>query len=216
MDLPYIDIHTHRCAPQAGVERLCVYRLGSGDAESPAPFVAGVHPWDVAQADFSLLDYFTEAHSGLVGVGEIGLDFAREAVDRSLQVEWLNRQLAVAERLGLPVVVHSVRAYNEMALELKNFRLKSVVFHGFIGSPELMNQLSRSGYAFSFGAASLRSPKTREALQTIAPDRLFLESDDDPQADIRALYDTVAALRQVDLPELKEALYANYKRVFYG
>jgi len=214
MNIPYIDIHTHSCGPELDLKKICVHLLGR---ENPLPtgnFVAGVHPWDVVNVQDPLLDFFHEPHEGLIGVGEIGLDFARKDADKTLQTEWLNKQLAVAERSGLPVVLHCVKAYNEVQAELKKYKLKSVVFHGFIGSPELMQQLIGQGYFLSFGEFSLRSPKTAEALGQVPLEYLFLETDDDPGADIHHIYGEVAVLRGITMEQLKEAIFNNHKRVF--
>lgn len=216
MNPPYLDIHTHRCGPEADVRKLCVHLLGRGNPLPEGGFTAGVHPWDVKKADFSELDFFAENHPGLLGIGEVGLDFAVKDADRALQSEWLNRQLAVAERMNLPVVLHCVKAYNEMQAELKKYRLKAVVFHGFTGSPELAGQLLRQGYYLSFGEFSLRSPKTVEALKTAPLERIFLETDDDPGADIRMIYGKTAVIREITLEDLKGSILDNYEKVFHG
>ncbi len=199
-----------------GVEKIGAFRLGCAHPLPPGPFTAGVHPWDVAKADASALGFFDEKHPGLVGVGEIGLDFSLRGANRALQVQWLDRQLIIAERLKLPVVLHCVRAYNEMMAELKKYRLQTVVFHGFTGSPQLAGQLVWHGHFLSFSQFSLQSSRTVEALKSIPVDRLFLETDDDPQAGIEELYCRAAVLRGTTLEELKEAIYTNYKRVFHG
>lgn len=214
MNTPYIDIHTHACGPELDLKKICVYLLGRQNLLPTGNFVGGVHPWDVENVPDSVLDFFNEPQEGLVGVGEIGLDFARQDADKALQMEWLNKQLATAERLELPVVLHCVKAYNEIQVELKKYRLKAVVFHGFIGSKELMQQLIEQDYYFSFGEFSLRSPKTAEALGQIPLEHLFLETDDDPGADIHRIYGEVAVLRGISMEELKEAIFNNYKRVF--
>jgi len=216
MNPPYIDIHTHSCGPETDIKKVCVSLLG---CENPLPegdFTAGVHPWDVAKFSTDVLRFFDVSHSGLIGIGEIGLDFSVKEKNKTLQAKWLNDQLAIAERLDLPVVLHCVKAYNEIQAELKKYRLKAVVFHGFIGSPELMEQLVKQGYYLSFGEFSLHSPKTTEALKTIPLERLFLETDDDPGADIKSIYGKTAVLRSITMEELKETVFNNYKAVFNG
>jgi TatD DNase family protein len=211
MDIPYIDLHTHRCGPKSGVEKVCTYRLGCGESLPAGCFTAGVHPWDAGKVWEGVLDFFKKPPPGLVGLGEIGLDFAVRDADRAVQIEWLRRQLGVAERLGLPVVLHCVRAYNEMQAELRKYRLKAVVFHGFTGSPELAGQLAGRGYALSFNTLSLQSPKTIEALKVTPSECLFLETDDNPAADLERLYDEVAVLRGTTLETLKETVFLNYE-----
>jgi len=216
MSIPYVDIHVHHTAPRPGVTALRTHRLGVGEPLPEGPFVTGVHPWDVREVDPSALDFFGTPPSGLVGVGEIGLDFAREGLDRQRQFDWLDRQLALAERSALPVVLHCVHAYNEIQVELKKHRLRAVLFHGFIGPPELAVQLVRQGYHLSFFPRSFRSTRTVEALKSIPAERLFLETDDDPAASIEELYALAAAERRTSVEALKAVVFDNYERVFHG
>ena len=51
----------------------------------------------------------------------------------------LREQLDLAERTGLPVVLHCVRAFEPLMKELQGRRLKAVIFHGFIGSPQQLS-----------------------------------------------------------------------------
>jgi TatD DNase family protein len=213
MNPPFVDIHTHRRALDPSVEQVCTCLLGRGEPPPEGRFTAGVHPWEVEKTDFSVLDFFEENHPGLVGVGEIGLDFSRPDAERALQIQWLDQQLAIAERLGLPVVLHSVRANDEIWAELKKFRLKTVVFHGFTGSPELAEQWVKQGFYLSFNRRSLQSPRTVEALKTIPAENLFLETDDDPQARIEDIYGKAALLCGVPLETLKEKVFSNYELI---
>ena len=128
-------------------------------------------------------------------------------------LEWLRRQLALAQELGLPVIVHCVKAYDDFLSEVKKYALKAVIFHGFIGSPELALQITMRGYFLSFGVASLRSYKTQEALKSTPADKIFFETDD-VDADIRDIYNRAAELRGVEVTELKREVYGNYKHIF--
>ena len=76
-----------------------------------------------------------QAFADVQAVGEIGLDLARP-VDRVRQTELLRMQLRSAEQLGKPVVLHCVRAFEPLMRVLEEYRLRAVIFHGFIGSPE--------------------------------------------------------------------------------
>lgn len=209
MHPPFVDLHTHRRAPETGTVAVRSHRLGRGESLPPAPFTAGVHPWDVGAADFSVLDFFDEDHSGLIGVGEIGLDFSRE-IDKNLQSIWLEKQLTIAEKKPLPVVLHCVRAYNETIAALKKHRLQSVVFHGFTGSPELAGQLAGAGCFLSFSPKSFHSPRTVEVVKTLPATQFFLETDDDPGTSIEEMYTKAAVLRGTTVEALKEKLYRNY------
>ena len=189
MEHRFCDIHTHH----PSVDRL-------------SPTMAGVHPWDTERGltlpDFSTADM----------VGETGLDFARD-IDRKAQEELFRKHLAVAEQLQKPVVIHSVKAFEEVMRILDDYDLSGVLIHGFIGSKEQAERAFKRGYFLSFGTRSLRSPRTVEVIRQAPIEQLFLESDDDKECDIEALYQAVAELRQTTTDELRKALITNYKRL---
>ena len=180
------------------------------------PFIygaAGVHPSSTAELDE---EKFAElrvlAQSGkIVAIGEIGLDYLRP--DREAQLRIFEGQLRLAEAAGKPVVLHCVKAFEETMRLLKQFRLRAVIFHGFIGSPEQAARAVAAGYYLSFGSRSLRSPRTVRALGSIPTQRLFLETDDAP-ATIESVYATAARLLGMPLDRLKETIYNNYLHIF--
>jgi TatD DNase family protein len=96
---------------------------------------------------------------------------------------------------------------------LKGVALRGVIFHGFIGSSLLCQQLTKQGYYISFGFNALRSPKTMEALRSCPLNRLFLETDTTAK-DINDLYAEVAKLKDIDIEELTENIYNNYTKLF--
>ena len=180
------------------------------------PFIygaAGVHPSSTEELDE---EKFAElrvlAQSGkIVAIGEIGLDYLRP--DREAQLRIFEGQLRLAEAAGKPVVLHCVKAFEETMRLLKQFRLRAVIFHGFIGSPEQAARAVAAGYYLSFGSRSLRSPRTVRALGSIPTQRLFLETDDAP-ATIESVYATAARLLGMPLDRLKETIYNNYLHIF--
>lgn len=187
----YIDIHTHN--PRPGVI---------------SPTMRGVHPWD-ATASFELPD-FSDADI----IGETGLDGAC-GVDMEAQRRLFNLHLTEAERLQKPVVLHVVKSFEEVMNILARYKIESVVFHGFIGSTEQAMRAVNMGYYLSFGERSLRSPKSCRALEQIPIDRLFCETDDNPDICISEIYKNVANLRNIEIEELARQLVENYKRVIY-
>lgn len=208
METHFIDIHTHRIREEA-VELYSV-RIGSGEAVPPhVKISAGIHPWDVEKADDSWL---TEIRSlNPAAIGETGLDFAA-GTDRTLQREWFVRQVDLAEQMGVPVIIHCVRAYNELSGLMRGRKIPAVV-HGFNGSGQLAAQLLREGFYLSFGEGVSRSPKTADALKSVPAERLFLETDQSPLG-IDEIYGMAAVVRQCTLDTLKAAIQDNYDKIF--
>ncbi|MDE7069796.1 MAG: TatD family hydrolase [Alistipes sp.] len=188
-----VNIHTHRptgCAVE--------------------PTFGGVHPWQAAER------FDAEALRRAVGdaqmVGEIGLDYAC-GVDRELQMRLFRAQLRLAEELRRPVVIHCVKAFEQVMRELRSYRLRAVVFHGFIGSAEQAARAVDAGYYLSFGARAFRSPRTVEALRRTPLDRLFAETDDSGEP-IGEIYRRIAQIIGIDTERLEEEILRNYRKIF--
>ena len=91
----YIDIHTHRFTGR-GIELRA----------------AGVHPWRAAE--IGVAESLSPAmFEGARAVGETGLDYACD-VDREAQERLFRRHLEIAEQRRLPVVIHCVRAFEQI------------------------------------------------------------------------------------------------------
>ena len=192
MTAQFVNIHTHRPTGR-GIELR----------------TAGIHPWDADKEDIAALGTLP---ADVQAIGETGLDYARGA-GRQRQLAAFRAQLALARERRLPVVLHCVRAFEPVMLELAAREPRAVIFHGFIGSPEQAARAVAAGYYLSFGSRSLRSPRTVRALGSIPTQRLFLETDDAP-ATIESVYATAARLLGMPLDRLKETIYNNYLHIF--
>ena len=169
----YIDIHTHRPT-----------------ALHIEPQAVGIHPWMAEK------EAFDEAiFDNAVAVGEIGLDFACD-VNRDTQERVFRAQLTQAEKRNLPVILHCVRAFEPIMKILAEYRLRAVIFHGFIGSVQQAKRAIDAGYYLSFGPNTFRSPKTIAALQSTPEYKLFAETDDSGEA-IENVYSRIAQTRGI-------------------
>ena len=185
----YIDIHTHHRR-----------------TDIVTPSQCGVHPWDAetedASCDLSQCDM----------VGEIGLDYAC-GVSREAQTRMFRTQLAEAERLQKPVVLHVVRSFEDVMRILDDYTLRGVVFHGFIGSTQQAVRCFDRGYYLSFGERSLRSPKSCNVVKSMPHEWLFCETDDKPDTPIEEIYRRVAELRHASVEELRQQIATNYEKL---
>ena len=186
----YIDIHTHRPSHQ-----------------HTEPTAIGLHPWHAETGSLEELDFGSAEM-----VGEVGLDFACK-VDRERQIAIFEEQLQIAERVQKPVILHCVKAFEPTMLLLEKYKLKAVIFHGFIGSKEQAKRAVERGYYLSFGERTWRSKKTIEALQDTPLDRLFIETDE-AETTIVKQYLEVTRVKRISLSELQQAITENYNRIF--
>lgn len=187
------------------------YEIGSGNPFPDVEFVStGVHPWNAGNVDISEAAAFLET-APIVAIGEIGLDFSRN-IDRSKQEEVFKAQLEIAAKRNLPVILHCVKAYNETLHILSQFKLKAVVFHGYIGSLEQTKTITSKGYYISIGERSLQSNKTIESIRHTQLCYMFAETDtsDTP---IKSIYNAIAEVKEIEVTQLKNVIYNNFKAI---
>lgn len=209
----FIDIHTH--SPREGVRSVVNRRLGAEPAECAVGlFSAGIHPWDAERLYPTLEGLLIRLENAdCVAIGEIGLDKAC-GVSLEIQREVFDRQLAIARRRNLPLIIHNVRATAELLALLGREEPCAAIFHGFIGSSEQAREiLSRGNNYLSFGFGSLASPKSLKALREVSLERMFLETDTSTRP-IEELYDFIAKEKGTDIELLKEKINNNFKTIF--
>lgn len=186
------DIHTHNAHTQAQTID-----------------TVGIHPWHALDDDLSAIE---PAVADVDAIGEIGLDYACD-VPKEVQIALFRAQLALAERYEKAVVLHCVRAFEEVMKVLAEYRLKAVIFHGFIGSVEQAQRAIAQGFYLSFGERTFRSPKSIEAMRSTPLSQLFVETDESTTP-IEEIYAQLAELRGISVAELIAATEENFRRIF--
>ena len=150
------------------------------------PFVyaaVGFHPEELEGAELSDLDVIRQlaAHEKVVAIGEIGLDyyFVKDVEGRRKEQDFFRAQMALAEELGLPVIVHDREAHGDTLAIVKEFPNVRGVFHCYSGSVEMAEELVELGWMISFtGVLTYKNArKAVEVAQAIPIERLMVETD---------------------------------------
>ena len=140
----------------------------------------GVHPEDCSKVYDGYIEELEQLsrNEKVVAIGEIGLDYHYDGFDREKQIEVFEQQLILAQRLGLPVVIHSRDATKDCMKLLKKYKPKGVV-HCFSGSAETAKEIISLGMYIGFtGVLTFKNArKAIEACEVIPTDRLLLETD---------------------------------------
>jgi TatD DNase family protein len=191
----------------------------------------GIHPHeagDVKEEDYQqLIDW--AGHPKVVAIGEIGLDYHYDYSPRSIQQEVFIRQIDVARRTGLPIIIHDREAHGDvMSIIKKEAGGLTGAFHCFSGSMEMARECLALGFYIAVGGSvTFKNAAKLPAIAASVPlDRLLLETDcpyltpqpyrgrrNEP-AYVRIVGEYVAALRKMELAALAEATTANVKRLF--
>lgn len=214
--MQFFDIHTHRARQSDDV--LCIQSFSITDAgvDLPVdePIAVGLHPW------YASAEHLEEDLRKLTGVaaganvkmiGECGLDKLRGA-PLVFQIGLLERQVALAENLGKPLILHCVRAFSELIAIKVQMRVSvPMIIHGFNKHVELGRQLLDKGFLLSFGAAVLK-PDSAAAKLVQLTDRFFLETDD-ANMDIEEIYSAVANLKKCCVEDIKARIFTDWEQI---
>jgi len=143
----------------------------------------GFHPYDIndlSLEDLNRLRELAESNEKVIALGEMGLDYYRDITPKKKQWKFFEKQIELANGLGLPIVIHS-RSANEdtMAILKSNKPQNSGILHCFGGDMKMMEEAIDLGLYISF-AGNVTYPKAnnlREVLKNVPLDRLLLETD---------------------------------------
>ena len=143
----------------------------------------GVHPEEVgnlADKDIDRLREFSK-HQKVCAIGEIGLDYHYDDVEREVQKYWFERQLTLAEEVNLPVIIHDREAHMDCLDILKRHDIKRIggVMHCYSGSCEMAEDILSLGMYFGFGGTVTfkNAKKVQKAAEKIPIERILLETD---------------------------------------
>ncbi len=122
--------------------------------------------------------------SRAVAVGECGLDYFVEGLDRTQQQFYFEAQLGIAREFDLPVIVHARRAVDAVIAAIRRVGGLRGVVHSFSGSAEQAELLRRIGFLLGIGGpvTHARAQRLRRLVATLPSEQLLLESDAPDQA----------------------------------
>jgi TatD DNase family protein len=169
-------------------------------------YALGIHPLCTGRAELDDVDRLDQALAAarddprLVAVGEIGLDFFQPELDGARQDSFFSRQLAVAQRHGLPVILHVRRSADGLLKHLRRADVRGIA-HAFNGSLQQADEFVKLGFKLGFGGTVTyeRALQIRRLATSLPLDALVLETDS-PDIPPHWLYRT-AEQRQQGLPQ---------------
>ena len=191
----------------------------------------GIHPencGDFAPAMTDGLRALAKAPK-VVAIGEIGLDYYwAENPPKELQQEVLRRQLALAQELRLPVIIHDRDAHADTLAIVREFPQVTGVFHCFAGSVEMAQALIKMGWMLSFnGAATFKNAKKApEVIAAVPLEKLMIETDApyltpvphrgerNDSSYVRFVAERIAEIKGISAEEVEKATWENGKAFF--
>ncbi|HOJ50864.1 MAG TPA: TatD family hydrolase [Spirochaetota bacterium] len=188
----------------------------------------GLHPHD--SKDYKEITEFIKENGNkekIIAIGEIGLDYYKNYELKEIQIKAFQEQLALAEKLNKPVVIHSRDAFDDVISILKDFKIPNIILHCFTGTKKEAKTGLDNGYYISFsGIITFKKSNLTEVVEYVPLDRILIETDSpflapEPYRGKRnnPLYieyvgKKVAIIKNIDEETLKNILYNNTKTMF--
>lgn len=145
----------------------------------------GVHPSDIDEMEHTdeipVLRRIAQENDKIVAIGEIGLDYHYENVNKPVQQKWFARQMDLAREVRLPIVVHSRDAAKDTLDIMKSEKAEEIggVVHCYSYSVETAREYLNMGFYFGIGGVLTfkNAKKLREVVDYVPLDKIVLETD---------------------------------------
>jgi len=189
----------------------------------------GIHPWYADEyGDYARgLIRGLAAHPKVVAISEIGLDFigrmtkewVREErfIDMDIQRATLHAQLALAEDLALPVIVHDRTPGQEILdiLENTGASKRGAAIHGFTKDTAYVERCEKLGVYLSLGRSIVRDPSSEflEAVKHIPLNLLLTETDGGNPENLLPVCDAIARIKGLTLDRVGAQATLNLKKL---
>ena len=191
----------------------------------------GIHPENCHDFVPAHIDELRELarHPKVVAIGEIGLDYYWDTnPPKEFQQQVLRAQMALAQELQLPVIIHDRDAHADTLAIVKEFPEVKGVFHCYSGSVEDARILVKMGWMLSFnGAATFKNArKAPEVIAEVPLERLMIETDAPYLAPVphrgkrndsslvHLVAEKIAQIKGLTAEEVERATWDNGKRFF--
>jgi len=192
----------------------------------------GIHPWSVSvlkkdelQQTLDLISA-NRQNKALIAVGEIGLD--RKYVKMTdEQVMVFNEMLRLAEKLELPVIVHSYCTTEHVVEMLPSYNLKKVLLHWYSHPLSVLSKVVENGYSITEGPPAVYSKRLQKVVERVPMTNLLTETDGPviykkppfsgkrtTPAFLSMVVKTIAEIKKMGVTEVAEQIAKNFEVFF--
>lgn len=194
--------------------------------------IVGWHPVDaidMTEEDLLWIEQLA-SHPKVVALGEMGLDYYWDKSPKDIQKDVFRRQIRLAKKVKLPIVIHNRDATEDIVTILKEENASEVggIMHCFSGSPEIAKECIKMNFYISLGGPVTfkNAKKPKEVAKEVPLDKLLIETDcpyltphpyrgkrNEP-AYVKLVAEEIAMIKGISLEELAKTTTENAKKLF--
>lgn len=189
----------------------------------------GYHPEvanKIVEKDFEELENLIKNMPKIIAVGEIGLDYYWNKDNKEKQREVFRKQLEIAERLNIPVVIHSRDSIGETYDILSQYKVRGVI-HCFSGSLEMAKKFIDIGFFLGIGGVvTFKNSKLYQVVEQIPLTSIVLETDSpylspepyrgkiNESSNIPVIAEKIASIKKISIEEVRDTTTKNALLLF--
>lgn len=185
----------------------------------------GIHPWYCDQHNNTHLQQLEALLSQAIAVGECGLDFMPNRPAQDIQITCFQKQLKLAQKFDLPLIIHSVKSAAQVVEQLRAYPHSRGVIHGFSSSFQQAMVFIKLGFHIGIGTRLLQnsSQKTNTLLHKLPLESILLETDapnglgneqHNEPANLLDVAQRLATIRGISLESVQQQCTRNTKELF--
>ena len=162
----------------------------------------------------------------IVAIGECGLDYSDENYDKETQIVVFRKQIELAQKYKLPLIIHARKAVDEAIEVLKEYKNITGVFHCYAGGVKRIKKVVDLNFYFGIDGNLTYEDGLVSVVKNIPKERLVLETDcpyltpipfrgqENKPAYIKYIYKKVAEIWEMSFDEMEKIIDGNAKRLF--
>lgn len=191
--------------------------------------IVGISPNDIDKIDYERIKKLA-LNKNVVAIGEIGLDYYWNKENKELQKRAFTEQIKLANKLKLPIIIHTREAVQDTIDILKNeiSAIKKGIFHCCPLNRELVKEALKLGFYISLaGPITFKNSKNAdEIIEMIPNNRILIETDSpylapepyrgtrNDSRNVKYIAQKIGIVKNMDIEEVARITYENANRIF--
>ncbi len=191
----------------------------------------GWHPVDIkdiSEKDLIMIEEHLKSNDQIVAYGEIGLDYHWYPEEKELQIYWLHKQIKLAQKYDLPIIIHCRNAYRDCYEILSEYVPLKGIIHGFAEDYSWAKKFIDLGFCIGIGGPVTfkNGHKQKDVIKNIDLKNLVIETDgpyltpvphrgerNEPKY-LKYILEQINDLRDESIEEIKYIVYNNSIKLF--
>ncbi len=166
------------------------------------------------------LEFIHKVRGDIIAIGEVGMDFTYEQHEKQKKI--FSEMIDAAMELGLPLIVHSRKAEEEVIDVLAGKRARKVVMHCFNGNFKLVKKVADNGWSFSIPLTIMKSEHFQRMVREAPLDNILTETDspylgingENEPSNVHFIVEKIASIKGLGGEFIKRKLFLNCERTF--